>query len=71
MKSMTSPPMEYTDDDGLHIMGACGHYMSSAVKSGQKKAMCPNCMFLCRFQKIPVVYPEQLPEDIQWKDDTK
>ena len=60
---MTEPqPMEYTDDDGLHVMCACGHYVSGGVKPGDHMALCPNCMFLARFQSIEAVYPEQLPE---------
>ena len=60
----TPTPMEYTDADGLHLMCACGHYVSGGVKSGQKMALCPNCNFLLRFQRIKVVYPEQLPEGV-------
>jgi hypothetical protein len=57
----TITAMEYTDADGLHIMCACGHYVSGGVKTGDKMALCPNCMFLAKFGHIPVVYPEQLP----------
>ena len=60
---MTEPvTMEYTDDNGLHVMCACGHYVSGAVSSGDKIAVCPNCRFLVRFQNIEAVYPDQLPE---------
>ena len=62
---MNDKPMEYLDDDGLHIMCACGHYMSGAVKMGDKRVMCPNCMFLTRFKTIDVVYPDRLPADIE------
>ena len=62
---MNNVPMEYTDEDGLHVMCACGHYVSGGVKSGQKVEMCPNCMFLIRFQPISVVYEDQLPADKQ------
>ena len=33
------PPMEYTDHDGLHVMCACGHYVSGAVKPGDHMAI--------------------------------
>jgi len=59
------PPMEYTDDDGLHVMCSCGHYASGGVKAGDKIATCPNCSFLGKFQRILVVYPEQLPERLR------
>ena len=63
---MTEPqPMEFTDEDGMHVMCACGHYVSGAVYHNDKIATCPNCSFLGRFQRIVVVYPEQLPERLR------
>jgi hypothetical protein len=59
--------MEYTDDKGLHVMCACGHYASGAIKPGDKIAMCPQCRLLAYFQKIPSVYPQQMPQGTSLK----
>ena len=59
-------PLDYVDDKGIQwVMAACGHRIGGSVKPGDKRAMCPNCMFLSRFQSIPVVYLERLPDDLQ------
>lgn len=59
-------PLDYVDDDGMQwVMCACGHRMGGAVEEGEKYTLCPNCMVLARFQKIEVVYPERLPEDMR------
>jgi hypothetical protein len=55
-------PMEFYDEKGaLHVMAACGHYVSGSVKPGMKIAVCPNCRFAGMFKDILVVYPGQLP----------
>lgn len=58
--------MEYTDDDGLHVMCACGHYVSGGVRAGEKITMCPNCRFTAYLAgRIEIVYPNQLPERLR------
>jgi len=59
-------PLDYVDDDGTHwVMCACGHRAGGAPRPGDKIATCPNCMFIRKFQSIPVVYPDRLPKDIR------
>jgi len=54
---------DYKDDDGWHIVAACGHYVSGAAKEGDKIALCPNCQFLARFKSIEIVRPDRLPDE--------
>ena len=57
-------PLDYVDDEGvLWVMSACGHRTGGGVKVGQKITLCPNCMFLVRFKRIPIVYPERMKEE--------
>jgi hypothetical protein len=59
-------PLDYVDELGTQwVMAACGHRAGGAPKVGDKIAMCPNCMFLVRFQSVPVVYPDRLPDDLR------
>jgi len=61
--------MDYIDDDGVQwVMAACGHRVGGSPKPGDKIALCPNCRFLIKFQKIDIVYPELLPDDIPTKE---
>ena len=56
-------PLDYVDDDGVQwVMSACGHRTGGSVKVGQKKTLCPNCMFLVHFQRIAIVYPDRMKE---------
>ena len=57
--------LDYRTEDGWHIMAACGHRVSGAVKPGDKIALCPNCQFRLRFHSIPIQYPDRLPESYQ------
>lgn len=52
---------EYTDDKGaLHILCACGHYVSGP-KSGARIDLCPNCALLLRIRgSVPVERPDRL-----------
>lgn len=64
-------PMDFVDDNGVQwVMAACGHRVGGSVKPGDKIAMCPNCRFLNRFQRVEVVYPERLPDDVVWVEDS-
>ncbi|MBC8489858.1 MAG: hypothetical protein H8D45_27900 [Bacteroidetes bacterium] len=58
-----SKELDYKDEEGWHIMAACGHRVSGAVKEGDKISLCPNCQFLLRFKQIPIIYPERLVID--------
>lgn len=54
-------PLDYVDDEGIQwVMAACGHRVGGGVKLGEKINLCPNCMFLGRFQTIPIVYLQRL-----------
>ena len=57
--------LDFFDEDGWHIMAACGHRVGGAVSLGDKIALCPNCQFLMRFHAIPIQYPERLPKEYQ------
>jgi hypothetical protein len=58
--------LDYVDDEGIQwVMCACGHHAGGGVAVGDKIALCPNCMFLARFQPIPVVYSDRLPDTMK------
>ena len=58
-------PLDYVDDEGTQwAMCACGHRAGGGVRVGNKMALCPNCAFLARSGRIPVVYPDRLPGDM-------
>jgi len=59
---------EYTSDDGaLHVMAACGHYVSGAVASGEKVALCPNCARLLKIRgEMELPRPDRLPGYREW-----
>lgn len=53
---------DYQDEKGMWwVMSACGHYTGGG-KPGENISLCPNCMFLARFQPITVVYPDRLED---------
>ena len=57
--------LDYVDGKGIQwIMCACGHRAGGGVHVGDRMALCPNCMFLSKFGRIPVVYPERLPDSV-------
>ena len=61
------PDPEYRDEKGrLHVLCACGHYVSGSVKPGDKILLCPNCRLRLRLEgSIPLPYPGQVPANTQ------
>lgn len=64
MTETAETSLDYKDESGWHIMAACGHTVSGAVKEGDKITLCPNCQFLLRFKKIPILYPDRVSDEV-------
>ena len=60
------PEPEYRDEKGqLHVLCACGHYVSGSVKPGDKILLCPNCrLTLVCEGTVDIPYPEQMPPEV-------
>ena len=58
----------YTDELGVfHLVAACGHHITGAVKSGDRVVVCPNCSMRLRLGKeVDILYPKRLPEDLRY-----
>jgi len=72
MKNELAPdgkPFDYVDETGCTwVTCACGHRAGGAVEIGEKRAMCPNCMFAGSILgRVDIPYPERLPDDIKEK----
>ena len=65
---MSEQPDEYTSDDGaLHVMAACGHYVSGGVAPGERVAVCPNCELTLRAKgEVELPRPDRLPAQLEW-----
>ena len=65
---MSEQAAEYTSDDGaLHILAACGHYVSGGVAPGERVALCPDCALALKAKgEVELPRPDRLPAHLEW-----